>query len=65
MYVCICNRVTDRQILDAAEQGATTLEALGDRLSVATCCGRCAECACELLNEHADRATSSHHLKVA
>ncbi len=65
MYVCICNRVTDRQILDAAKQGATTLEALGDRLNVATCCGRCAECACELLSDHANRSTTAQTLKVA
>lgn len=64
MYVCICNRVTDAQILDAADQGADTLEALSQRLNVATCCGRCAECAHELLASRADRP-AQQSLKVA
>lgn len=55
MYVCICNRVTDSEILEAVERGATTLEALGNQLKVATCCGRCAECAHELLATHASQ----------
>ena len=53
MYVCVCNRVTDSEILAAVKQGATTLEDLGSQLKVATCCGRCAECAHELLATHA------------
>jgi bacterioferritin-associated ferredoxin len=65
MYVCVCNRVTDSQILDAADQGATSLEALGEQLKVATCCGRCAECAHELLSEHANGLLTSNALKVA
>jgi bacterioferritin-associated ferredoxin len=55
MYVCVCNQVTDSDILEAVEQGATTLEALSSQLKVATCCGRCAECAHELLESHANQ----------
>jgi bacterioferritin-associated ferredoxin len=50
MYVCVCNKVTDRQIHEACNDGAHSLECLQDRLKVATCCGRCAECAQDLLN---------------
>ena len=51
MYVCICNAVTDRDIYEAAGQGACTLDALGDCLKVATCCGRCADCARRILQQ--------------
>ena len=43
MFVCICNSVTDREIREAAKNGANTLEALSQKLKVATCCGRCAD----------------------
>lgn len=50
MYVCICNSVTDRDIRKAAKNGANTLDALSQQLKVATCCGRCADCAQDLLD---------------
>ena len=51
MYVCICNSVTDRQIRQAADQGACSLADLQAQLKVATCCGRCADCARAVLDE--------------
>lgn len=51
MYVCVCNAVTDRQIRRAAARGATTVEDLGRELKVATCCGRCRDCARGVLEE--------------
>ncbi|MEJ2593166.1 MAG: (2Fe-2S)-binding protein [Candidatus Thiodiazotropha sp.] len=65
MYVCVCNQVTDSEILEAADRGATTLEALGNQLKVATCCGRCAECAHELLATHASRQRCDNTLQAA
>ncbi|MCO6411468.1 MAG: (2Fe-2S)-binding protein [Thiogranum sp.] len=56
MYVCICNAVTDRQIREARDNGACTIEELGQQLRVATCCGRCAECAQSILSESAEQA---------
>lgn len=49
MYVCICNAVTDKDIIQAAENGASSLKDLRNELNVATCCGRCATCARGLL----------------
>jgi bacterioferritin-associated ferredoxin len=49
MYVCVCNAVTDRQIREAARLGARSLSDLQRELKVATCCGRCADCAREVL----------------
>ena len=51
MYVCICNSVTDRQIRKAAARGVRTVEQLGEELKVATCCGRCRDCARGILDE--------------
>jgi bacterioferritin-associated ferredoxin len=51
MYICICNAVTDREIRGAASLGSVTLDALKQDLGVATCCGKCAQAACRLLDE--------------
>lgn len=51
MYVCVCNKVTDRQIRDAAARGVSTMDELAAQLRVATCCGRCRDCANRVLNE--------------
>ena len=53
MYICVCNRVTDRQIREACANGAHSLQCLQQRLKVATCCGRCADCARDLIGESA------------
>lgn len=51
MYVCVCNAVTDCQIRDAYCEGACSMRELRKRLGVAGCCGRCAQCARDLLAE--------------
>lgn len=52
MYVCICNGVTDKQIIKQAQLGATSLRDLQDSLGVATSCGKCSKLACSILAEH-------------
>jgi bacterioferritin-associated ferredoxin len=55
MIVCICARVSDRQIRQAAADGAHSLECLQIDLGVATRCGNCADCAIKVLGEaHSD-----------
>lgn len=61
MYVCICNAITDRDIREAAKNGVNSMEALGDCLKVATCCGNCRDCAQEVLH----RALSGAHAVAA
>ena len=51
MIVCVCQRVSDRQIRQAAADGAHSLECLQIDLGVATRCGRCADCATRLLRD--------------
>ena len=51
MYVCLCNKVTDRQIRDAARRGCSRLNDLRSELGVASCCGSCGDMAQEILDE--------------
>ena len=45
MIVCVCHRVSDRDIEREVRHGCDSFEELQDELRVATACGRCAECA--------------------
>jgi bacterioferritin-associated ferredoxin len=54
MYVCLCNGITEKQIRDAVHGGADTLVALRYSLGVASCCGRCADCAQQVVQETLD-----------
>jgi len=51
MYVCVCNTVTDGEIRDAVNSGATSLLDVQSCLPVAGCCGRCAETAQQVVDE--------------
>jgi len=51
MYICLCNGITDREIRDAASLGASSLADLQAALGVATQCGRCSDCARDVLAE--------------
>lgn len=51
MYICICNKVTDNDIYNASKNGACSLECLQKMLRVATCCGRCKDCAARTLRD--------------
>lgn len=53
MYVCVCRAVTERQVKQAAQEGAASLRDLRDRLGVTGDCGRCAKCALACLRAHA------------
>lgn len=49
MYVCVCNAVTESQVLRAVEDGVRNLRSLQARLGIALECGRCASHAHGLL----------------
>jgi bacterioferritin-associated ferredoxin len=51
MYICICNAITQRQVEECAQSGAASVEDLASQLGVGAGCGRCRECAAELLAE--------------
>ena len=50
MYVCICNAVTEHEVRECARQGICSIEELTSTLGVGAGCGRCRDCAQELLN---------------
>lgn len=54
MYVCVCNGVTDRDIRKAVGNGVRTFKQLQQATEVATCCGKCAGCAREVMDEALD-----------
>lgn len=43
MYVCICRRVSDREVRQVIESGAQTIDAVGERCGAGTDCGSCVE----------------------
>ncbi|MBC7734596.1 MAG: (2Fe-2S)-binding protein [Bacteriovorax sp.] len=45
MIVCVCHRVSDRDIAREVRQGCASFEALQDELRVGTGCGGCIDCA--------------------
>ena len=52
MIVCICHRISDRDIAHAARQGCASFDELQDELGVATACGTCGDCARETFAKH-------------
>lgn len=53
MIVCICHRVSDRDIARAAASGCTSFEELQVDTGVATRCGKCHDCARQTFQSHA------------
>ena len=51
MLVCICNRVSDRDIRDAIHDGSSSYSDIQDSLSVGKCCGQCGPYAKALVND--------------
>jgi bacterioferritin-associated ferredoxin len=45
MIVCVCHRVSDRDIEREVRHGCETFDELQDELRVGTGCGRCLDCA--------------------
>jgi bacterioferritin-associated ferredoxin len=53
MIVCLCHRVSDRDIASVARQGCASFDELQDELRVGTACGACSDCARETFAAHA------------
>ncbi len=61
MYICICNKVTDKEIKNAANSGANSMKDLRNSLNVGTSCGQCSSCAKGLLKEY---LSSSNNIEL-
>lgn len=51
MIVCLCNRISDRDIDQAVRDGTHCFEVLQDTTRVASCCGCCHDCAREVFDD--------------
>ena len=54
MIVCVCTNISDRELRQAVDLGLSSMAELRRDLGVATCCGKCASCARQVLNAHLD-----------
>jgi len=52
MIVCVCHRISDRDIAHAARSGSASFDELQVELSVATRCGKCHDCARQTFEFH-------------
>jgi bacterioferritin-associated ferredoxin len=59
MYICICNQVTETQLLEEIERGAKTVRQLRENLGVAIQCGKCGKCVKRCIKEHKQFSASS------
>jgi len=62
MFVCLCNGITDRDILCAISRGVDTMDKLANELSVTTICGSCREEIEEILQK--TERKSDNFLKI-
>ena len=63
MYICICRAVSERKIVGAVGEGATTLKDLRERTGLGSGCGKCVPQAYQLLRETLDaqHSPAAHH----
>jgi bacterioferritin-associated ferredoxin len=51
LYICICNAVTEKAVRECARNGACSIDELAYELGVGAGCGRCRDCASEVLRD--------------
>lgn len=52
MFVCVCNAVTDSQIIEELDNGANNLRDISCRLNVGRNCGQCCKTARKVIKQH-------------
>jgi bacterioferritin-associated ferredoxin len=57
MIVCLCHRISDRDIANAVRSGVSCFDVLQDDTRVASSCGCCHDCAREVF----DAACAAQH----
>jgi bacterioferritin-associated ferredoxin len=58
MIVCLCQRISDRDIRHAAESGIRDFETLQDETAIARNCGCCHDCAREVFEAACDASAA-------
>lgn len=56
MIVCLCHRVSDRDIAQAVHTGVDNFDVLQDETRVASSCGSCYDCAREIFDAACSKA---------
>ncbi len=51
MYICLCNAITEKAVRECAQRGASSVDQLALELGVGSGCGRCRDCASEVLRD--------------
>ncbi|WP_284615543.1 (2Fe-2S)-binding protein [Aquabacterium humicola] len=51
MIVCLCRRISDRDIQHAVREGINSFDVLQDETGVSSHCGACHDCANEVFQE--------------
>jgi bacterioferritin-associated ferredoxin len=59
MIVCVCHRVSDRDIAHAVRAGCESFDELQDELRVASGCGACSDCARDTFEAHRTQVTDA------
>ena len=52
MFVCVCNAVTDSQIIEELDNGASSLRDISRRLEVGRNCGQCCKTAKQVIKQY-------------
>jgi bacterioferritin-associated ferredoxin len=65
MYVCICKGITDTQIRNAVQDGASSIREVRQALGVASQCGKCGILASEIVRESLGSRVDSEQLFYA
>lgn len=55
MIVCVCNRITEKELREAAREGASAPEAAYERLGCEVQCGCCLDFAQDVIDEETAR----------
>lgn len=52
MFVCVCNAVTDSQIIEELDNGASNMRDISRRLDVGRNCGQCCKTAKQVIKQY-------------
>jgi bacterioferritin-associated ferredoxin len=65
MYICLCKAITDNQIREAVENGATRFGQVRRELGLASQCGKCGILAREVFDQSMERNIENDQLFYA
>ena len=60
MIVCVCQRISDRDIERHARNGCASFDELQMDSGVASCCGRCTDCARDVFESALSSGNRNH-----